>query len=78
MDIRRVTKEKYAVDLKWIYKINFKPNDEVKQYKARLVACSFKQIKVVDFNEIFGQVTKIVTLRCLLAMAVKRNSLVHQ
>lgn len=36
--IEDLTNGKRVIDLKWVYKIKFKPNGEVERYKARLIA----------------------------------------
>ncbi|GKC02577.1 putative reverse transcriptase domain-containing protein, partial [Tanacetum coccineum] len=67
---------KRAIDSKWVYKIKFKPNGEVEKYKARLVAKGFNQMEGVDYHDTFTP--KPVTVRTLLAVAVKRDWIIHQ
>lgn len=69
---------KKVVDSKWVYKIKFKPNGEVERYKARLVAKGFTQVEGIDFHETFALVAKLVTIRCLVAVAVKQGWSIHQ
>lgn len=68
---------KKRIDLKWVYKIKFKPNGEVEQYKSRLVSKGYTQIEGVDFHETFSPVVKLLTVKCALVVAVKKQWEVH-
>lgn len=66
-----------VIGLKWVYKIKRDANGEIIKYKARLVAKGYVQEKGVDFDEIFAPVTRIETVRLLLALAAKHGWEVH-
>lgn len=59
----------YIVSCKWIYKIKRDVFNNIKQYKARLVARGFSQKYCTDYNEIFAPVVRQSTFRTLLSVA---------
>lgn len=77
-DLVALSSGKRAIDSKWVYKVQFKPNGIVERYKARLVAKGFTQIEGINFHETFVPVAKLVTLRCLLTVVVKKGWEIHQ
>ncbi|GJU20403.1 ribonuclease H-like domain-containing protein [Tanacetum coccineum] len=66
------------IGCKWIYKIKYKSNREIKRYKARLVAKGYNQREGMDYDETFSLVVKMVTIKCLISMAVNQGWLLFQ
>jgi hypothetical protein len=64
--------------VKWVYKTKYKANGEVDKHKARLVAKGFAQEYGVDYNETFAPVTRLDTIRMVLAIAAQHNWKVYQ
>ncbi|GKD41966.1 ribonuclease H-like domain-containing protein, partial [Tanacetum coccineum] len=60
-----------AISSKWVWKIKYKFNGEVERYKARVVAKGDNQREGIDSDENFSLVVKIVTVRCLINLAVQ-------
>ncbi|GKB85255.1 putative RNA-directed DNA polymerase [Tanacetum coccineum] len=62
-----------TIGCKWLWKIKYKSTGEIKRYKARLVAKEFSQRDGIDFEETFSPVVKMVTVRCVISLAVHNN-----
>lgn len=65
------------IGLKWVYKLKKNTEGDVVKYKARLVVKGYVQKQGVDFEETFAPVTRLETVRLLLALAAKNNWEVH-
>ena len=59
-----------VVGCKWIYKIKTRSDGSIEHYKARLVAKDFTQEYVIDYEETFTPVARILSVCALLAVAV--------
>ncbi|XP_073152463.1 uncharacterized protein [Henckelia pumila] len=63
---------------KWILKRKYKADGTVKKYKARLVAKRFRQKEGLDFFDTYSPVTRIMSIRVLIAIATLNNLEIHQ
>lgn len=66
-----------VIDLKWIFKLKRDASGKVTKHKARLVAKGYVQEHGIDYEEVFAQVTRMETVRLLLALAAKNSWQVH-
>ena len=56
------------IGYKWIFKIKYFPYGSIEKYKARLVAKGFSQKQNVDYFDTFDLVTRISSIRILIAL----------
>ena len=67
-----------AIGVKWVYKTKFNEKGEVEKHKARLVAKGYTQQYGVDYTEVFAPVTRIETIRLVVALATQRGWYIYQ
>ena len=58
-----------VVGCKWIYKIKTRSDGSIEHYKTHLITKGFTQEYGIDYEEIFTPVTRISSVRALLAIA---------
>ena len=63
---------------KWIFKKKLKSDGSIDKYKARLVAKGFKQKEGLDFFDTYSPVTRITSIRLLIAIAALYDLEIHQ
>ncbi|GJW79895.1 retrovirus-related pol polyprotein from transposon TNT 1-94 [Tanacetum coccineum] len=63
---------------KWIFKKKLRPNGTIEKYKASLVAKGYRQKKGQDFFDTYSPVTRITSIRTLIAIAAIHNLIIHQ
>ena len=63
---------------KWIFKRKRKVDGSIDKYKARLVIKGFRQTKGLDYFDTYSPVTRINSIRMVLAIAALKDLEVHQ
>lgn len=63
---------------KWILKRKYKADGSIDKYKARLVAKGYKQVEGYDYFDTYSPVTRITSIRVLIAIAALHNLEIHQ
>ena len=63
---------------KWIFKQKMKADGTIDKYKARLVIKDYKQKEGLDYFDTFSPVSRITSIRMILAIAALQNLEVHQ
>ncbi|GJR61422.1 zinc finger, CCHC-type containing protein [Tanacetum coccineum] len=63
---------------KWIFKRKLKVDGTTKKFKARLFIQGFKQKSRIDYFNTYASVTRISTIRLLIAMPSIHNLIIHQ
>ena len=59
--------------IKYVYKIKCDDNDQVEQYRVRLVVKGYAKKKCINFNDIFSLVIRLTTIKIVLAICVVFN-----
>ena len=65
------------ISSKWIFKKKLRTDGSIERYKARLVIRGFDQKKGIDFFDTYSPVTKIATIRSLVALVAIHDLVVH-
>ena len=63
---------------KWIFKGKLKADGSIDKYSARLVVKGYKQKGGVDYFDTYSLVTRITSIRMLLAIATLHNLEIHR
>ena len=67
-----------SIDYEWVLQKKLRTDGSIEKFKARLAVIGCKQIKGVDFFDTYSPVSKVTTIRVLIALACVFNLEIHQ
>ena len=67
-----------SIGYNWIFKRKLKPDGSLNKFKVRLVAKGYPQKKDFDYFDTFDIVTRIASIRVLLALASIHKFVIYQ
>ena len=67
-----------AIGCRWIFKVKHNADDTINRFKAWLVAKGYAQTHGTDYEETFGSVAKMSTIRTVIALAIAKGWHLHQ
>ncbi|KZV51533.1 hypothetical protein F511_05849 [Dorcoceras hygrometricum] len=67
--------ENKPLGCKWIFKRKMKSDGTIDKYKARLVIKGYRQREGLDYFDTYSPVTRITSIRVILAIARQREGL---
>ena len=67
-----------SLGYKWIFKRKLKVDGSIDKYKARFVVKVYKQKEGVDYFDTYSPITRITSIRMLIAIAALNNLEIHQ
>ena len=68
----------FLIGYKWIFKRKYFPDCSIKKYKVRLVVKGFLQKQFVDYFDTFVPVTRISSIRILIALSSIHKLFIYQ
>jgi hypothetical protein len=71
-------KDKKVIGCKWAYKVKYNADGFVSRYKARLVAKGYAQTYGINYDETYGPVAKMTTIRAIIIMVAAKGWSLHQ
>nr|GEX94037.1 zinc finger, CCHC-type [Tanacetum cinerariifolium] len=66
------------IGCKWIFKRKMKVDGLIDKFKARLIIQGFRQKERIDYFDTYAPVSRITTIRLLLALATIHNLVIYQ
>nr|GEW44802.1 hypothetical protein [Tanacetum cinerariifolium] len=73
MEMTTLPHAKKAINCYWIFKTKLKADGSMDKKKARLVVNENRQRKGIDYEETFAPISKMVTVKALLAIAAMKG-----